>query len=107
MSVPNQSSSPFPTFLQYWKNLIQPARRTVPIIGRASAKTSGKRSEANTCRIEGVLSISATGSYAIDGKDFAIDAETIVLGDLKIGSNAKVSCTVDGAKKRAIKITIA
>lgn len=108
MPTPNQSSV-FPTFLQYWKNLIQPTRRVVPIVNRPAVKSTSKsnrKAESSHCQLEGELSISSNGSYGIDGKDFAIDAHTLVFGELKVGSKAKVICTVEGGKRRAVKIII-
>lgn len=106
MSAPTQGSV-FPTFLQYWKNLIQPSRRTIPI---ARPKTQSKKSKRKAVTsvdcLEGNLILSGSGSYSVDGKDFAIDACTIVFGELRIGSSAKVTCTVDGTKRRATKIMI-
>lgn len=106
MPVSTESSA-FPTFLQYWKNLIQPARRTVPIvIPKRSSRRSKRKIVTSVIDLEGDLMLSANGSYSVEDKDFAIDANTIVFGELRIGSRARVHCTVDGTKRRATKITI-
>ena len=105
MPSPSQSSA-FPTFLQYWKNLIQPARRTVPVIQSRTTAKNFKRSMASSITLEGELSISESGCYSVDGNDFVIDANTFVFGELKIGMRARVVCSVDGDRKRAIKIVI-
>ena len=106
MPTPNQSSA-FPTFLQYWKNLIHPKRRVVPIMP-PKQNGSGKKKSAKSAEFfyEGTLSVSPTGSYAVEDKEFAIDSDTLVFGDLKVGTKAEVICTVEGLRRRAVKITL-
>jgi hypothetical protein len=106
MPTPSQSSA-FPTFLQYWKNLIQPKRRTVPILKNpVKNDKSKKRTAAVPLALEGQLAVSSSGSYAIDGNDFAIDSNTTVLGDLRVGVNAKVSCVFEAGRRKAVKIVL-
>jgi len=40
--------------------------------------------------LEGVIEAGLTSNYAIDGTDFVFDTDTLICGDLRIGSLAKV-----------------
>ena len=106
MPTPSQGSA-FPTFLQYWKNLIQPKRRTVPILKNPIKKDKSKKlTAAIPLALEGQLAVSNTGSYAIDGNDFAIDSNTMVFGELRVGVTAKVSCVFEAGRRKAVKIVV-